>query len=557
VRVVLGGRRVGGWVAELDVEPPRGVDLQPVAKLSGLGPPPSLVALADWAAWRWAGPVTAFLRAASPDRVVRRLPRQSFAWKTGGGRTGRVAVPEAELVRADRGRPVVFRLPPSQPLLVDVLSDLVTAVLGESGAITTPTDEPGVLILTPSVAGAERLAVALDNRAMAVTRRWEEAAAGWPVVVGSRAAAWAPLPRLAAAIVLDAHDEAYRQEGAPTWSAPDVVAERARRDGAPAIFVTPCPTVVQWERSDHLVLGRAAERGGWPVLSIVDRRGADPRTGLFSEELVRLARGSEPAPEQPFVAVLNRTGRARLLACRACGELARCEHCGRPVEQADDVLRCRSCGKERPVVCAACGAPSMKVLRPGVTRVREELEALLRLPVAEVVGPAAEVPAVPVLVGTEAVLHRVRRAAAVAFLDFDQHLLAPRFSAPEEALALLARAGRLVGARASDGRTVLVQTRLPDHEVLVAALHGDPGRLVDHELEFRRRLALPPAAALALVSGPAAEEFAGALAGAEVNALGDGRWLARAPDSAALCDALAATPRPRGRLRVEVDPTGV
>ena len=47
--------------------------------------------------------------------------------------------------------------------------------------------------------------------------------------------------------------------------------------------------------------------------------------------------------------------------------------------------------------------------------------------------------------GTEAVLHRVRRASAVAFLDIDLHLLAPRVSATEETLALLVRASRLVG----------------------------------------------------------------------------------------------------------------
>ena len=38
VRVVLAGRRVGGWVVEDDVEPPPGVSLRPLAHLGGLGP---------------------------------------------------------------------------------------------------------------------------------------------------------------------------------------------------------------------------------------------------------------------------------------------------------------------------------------------------------------------------------------------------------------------------------------------------------------------------------------------------------------------------------------
>jgi hypothetical protein len=59
------------------------------------------------------------------------------------------------------------------------------------------------------------------------------------------------------------------------------------------------------------------------------------------------------------------------------------------------------------------------------------------------------------------------------------------------------------------------------------------------------------------VSGAAGEAFAGALRGSlGIEVLGplDGRWLVRAPDTTTLCDRLAETPRPAGRLRVAVDP---
>jgi len=82
-----------------------------------------------------------------------------------------------------------------------------------------------------------------------------------------------------------------------------------------------------------------------------------------------------------------------------------------------------------------------------VSRVREELEALTGRPVGEVTAETGPLPSAAVLVGTEAVLHRVGPVDGVAFLDFDQELLAPRFRAAEEALALLARASRLVGGR--------------------------------------------------------------------------------------------------------------
>jgi primosomal protein N' (replication factor Y) len=261
------------------------------------------------------------------------------------------------------------------------------------------------------------------------------------------------------------------------------------------------------------------------------------------------------------VCVLNRKGRVKLLACAACRELARCEQCQSAVEQTGDppALVCRRCGARRPPVCLACGAGRFKALRLGVSRVRDDLERLAGVAVVEVTaddGEDGELPAAPVYVGTEAVLHRVDGVTAVAFLDIDQELLAPRYRAAEEAMALLIRAARLVGGRERGGR-VLVQTHLPRHEVLDAALHGDPARLAAVELPRRAALAFPPCSALAVVSGPAAAAFVEGLgrpAGVDVLGPTSGRWLVRAADHPALCDALAATPRPPGRLRVEVDP---
>jgi primosomal protein N' (replication factor Y) len=229
-------------------------------------------------------------------------------------------------------------------------------------------------------------------------------------------------------------------------------------------------------------------------------------------------------------------------------------------------------------VCAHCGRLKFKNLRVGVSRLREELAALLEVPVGEVAGPSARraetdiVPPAPVLVGTEAVLHRVRRAAAVAFLDVDLHLLAPRLTATEDTLALMVRAGRLVGARRTGPAwaRVLVQTRVPEHPVLAAVALGEPAPVLAAEAEIRRVSGLPPFSAIALVSGPLGESYAAALTDAltapggtrrppvSVSPLDEGRFLVQAPEHQSLCDLLAAVARPPGRgLRVEVDPPTV
>ncbi len=442
VRVELHGRRVGAWVVEADVAPTPGVDAKPLASSSGEGPPPGVVALAEWAAWRWAGPLSSFLGTASPDRVVP-TGTPAGAGAADGGRPpspggGSVALVDGAL--GARGTPAVVRLAPALDAGLVVLETGHRRGWG------------GMLVLVPSRARAALLANRLREAGAPVAlmpEGWREASTGSAVVVGTRAAVWAPLPRVGVAVVLDAHDEAYREERAPTWSAVDVAVERCRRDGAAVILVSPCPPVTETEGARLVTTPRVVERRGWPLVEVVDRTGDDPRTGLFSERLVRALRSILDRPGGRAVCILNRTGRIRLLACSSCGALARCTRCGGAVAQdaAEGRLRCRRCAEERPAVCAECDSSRLKSLRVGVTRATEELTALAGIEATEVTGASdpAAVGGARLVVGTEAALHRTVHADLVCFLDIDQHLLAPRFGAGEETLSLLARAAHLVG----------------------------------------------------------------------------------------------------------------
>lgn len=540
VRIELGPRRAAGWVVEVDVEPPDGVELRPLAKWSGIGPPPPVVDLCRWAARQWFGRRRVFLRAASPPRMVRSVPSAS------GQRRPEPASPSPLVAEALEGGPAVLRLPPAtDPLPV------VEAAAARGDA----------LVVVPSVEGAREVVTRLrqsGSAAVLLPDEWDRAAAGGCVVVGTRAAVFAPLARIDAAVVLDEHDEAHQEEGAPTWHARDVVLERARRDGAPCVMVSPVPSLTALARGRLVAPSRRDERAGWPPVDVIDLRATDPVKGLLTEPLTRWLRS-----ERRVVVVVNRKGRATLLACAQCREVATCERCGSAVATRGrggeaEVLVCRRCGEVRPRVCASCGATRLKVRRAGVTGIAEQIEALVGEEVGEVTGDGSEgaFGDCRVVVGTEAVLHRARRADVVVYLDFDQELLAPRHRAAEEALVLLARGARLVGGR-SDGGRLVVQTHLPRHEVVEAALRADPRLLVEPERVRREALGFPPVKAIAEVAGPAAPKLVERLAGtADLEVLGpsDGRWLLRAPDREALAAALAAAGRPPGRLRVAVDP---
>jgi len=460
VRIALQGRRVRAWVTAVDVAPPAGVTLKPIALVSRGGLSVEVLELARWASWRWAG------------RLVHVLDTASSA--------------TARLTRGQRAEPgvTVLRVPPSAPV---------------------PQFENALL------------------------------------VGGRRSAVWASPPRFDAIVVIDEHDEGLKEERVPAWHARDVAIERARRAGVPCVLISPCPSLEALAAADRVIEpSRTDERAGWPILDVIDRRQDDPRSGLYSPKLVDTIRRHDG---QAALCILNRKGRSRLLACNACGEVARCERCDAAVVQPSSVLVCERCGTERPVICAACGSTALRNLRVGVGRVQEEMDAILG--------------AGRVVVGTEALLHQPpANVGVIAFVDFDQELLAPRYRASEQAMGLLARAARILGPRDRNGRLV-VQTRSPQHPVLDAVLHADPSRMAAGELDRRRELGFPPVTALAAVSGAAAGEFVevfGAPLGVEVLGPVDDHWLLRAPDHRTLCDALAATPRPSGRCRVEVDP---
>ena len=535
VRIPLAGRRVDGWVTAIEVEPESGVRLVELVKLRGMGPSPELLDLAGWAAWRWAGRRVAFLRAASPERMVaaaaKRRPRDPVP-----------AGPRDVFDDAfDHGVATVRVAPDDDGL----------------GVALAACRRGDALILTADTSRARHLAVALRRAGVSVALApdgWA-AAAGGATVVGTRSAAWMPMPDLAAVVVIDEHDERFKEERTPTWHAREVALERARRAGVPAVMTSAVPSLEALRAGPLLRRDRSIERDDWPIVDVLDRRDEDPtKSGPFAADLRRHIDG-----DRRVVCVLNRTGRARLLACAACGELVRSNDGGQIMRLVDDELVSADGSERRPVICTVCGSTALKTLRMGVERAREELEAFLGEPVDEITAASEQRPQQRVAIGTEAVLHRVDRADVVVFLDFDQELLAVRQRAAEQAMAMISQAARLVGGRGSGGR-VVVQTRQPEHEVILAAGRGDPALVAVAERDRRRPLRLPPYGAQVSISGEGAAALVdtfGTVDGVQVRGPLDGRWLLRAESHNPILDRLAEIERPAARVRIDVDPLRV
>jgi primosomal protein N' (replication factor Y) len=582
VRVGLHGRRVRGWVVADDVESEvDAATLRPILAVTSVGPPEPVVALTAWVAHRYCGSRVALLRTASPpNRVAPGSiaptppdPVVPDAWPDAGSAAER----DALALAAEVGDETVAAL--RWPPLLDrrLLVARLIAAEGSSIVVVADAARGHSLVQWLRRAGARAVLVHSDLSATERTRAWSAAAAGRVVVVGGRVAAFAPVPDLRAAVVVDDSDESLQEERTPTWHAREVLAERARRVGARFAVVSAAPSVEAEVLAGSVhAPNRTVEAAGWPRVDVVDRGEEPPSVSLLSERLARALHDARDAGS-PAVCVLNRRGRVRLFACSTCLKLVRWDRDGAPVwdQPSDAPPAVGSVPAPRPDVCPHCGGTRLRVLRSGVTRVREELAALL--PGTNVVEVDAGTTSIAmeagVFVGTEAVLQRVevrrRRPVLVAFLDFDQELLAPRSRAAEQALWLVVRAARLLAAHDRSQSRVLLQTRMADHEVIRAAVLGDPARVSEAERARRRALGFPPFGGLAEISGAVAavDAFATALGhDPAVSLLGPdrkgetARALVRGADPEAVAGALAgAIPSARalGRLHVEVDPTRI
>ena len=380
---------------------------------------------------------------------------------------------------------------------------------------------------------------------------WAEAAAGWPVVVGPGPPPGRPCPRLAAAVVLDAHDEAYRSERTPLrrrarwWpSGPPARAPRAwsPRRARPRSW----PSGASGGR-----VPRALERAGWPAVVGGRPPGSDPRTGLLTESAGPRWPAGAPRRRGPagLRAQPHRPGPPAGLCAPAASWPAASAAAGRcrQVRRAPGVPGVRGRGARW---CAPpAGRPGSRCSGRGWPACARSSRRSWggrwpRWPARPGPGHRRPCPTPRCWSGTEAVLHRVRRAAAVAFLDFDQHLLAPRFGAAEEALALLARAGRLVGGpgrRRAAGPGSSSRPACPTTRCWRPASTATRAAWSRASWPCATSSTCPRPARWPWCRGPGPRCYAAGLRGVEVADLGDGRWLVRAQRA----PGRSATPWPR------------
>lgn len=558
VRVPLGRREVCGVVwdaAAMQNELPAGTALKSIgAQLDGI---PALTAswrqLVTFAAnyyQRSLGEVALAalppqLRELDPTQLARRLKRAARASDEAGGEPLPLTGEQAQALAAIAASPGPF-------LLFGATGSGKTEVYLQAVQSMLQREPDGqALVLVPEINLTPQLQARFVERFGAAgvvalhsgmthpqrLRSWLAAHLGQArIVLGTRMAVFAPLPRLRLIVVDEEHDPSYKQQEGARYSARDLAVYRGRLDGAKVVLGSATPSLESWQacekgRYQRLAMPSRVGAGSLPAVRLVDMN-HQPKNTLFSAPLLaalqeRIARG-----EQSLV-FLNRRGYAPVLACGACEWKSECPHCSafRVFHKIDRTLRCHHCGyTERvPRACPACGNVDIAPVGRGTERLEEQLAELL----ADTRGPGgqpariarmdadstrlkgaleqqlAQVHAgdVDVLVGTQMVTkgHDFRRITLVAAVNPDSALFSSDFRAPERLFSLLMQAAGRAGrdAAQSAASEMWVQTWNPQHPLFAALRKHDFSAFAAQQLQERERAGMPPFAFQALVRAEA------------------------------------------------------
>ncbi|WP_374223992.1 primosomal protein N' [Nocardiopsis sp. MG754419] len=345
-------------------------------------------------------------------------------------------------------------------------------------------------------------------------RRWLSVLRGEVrVVVGTRAAVFAPVRSLGLVVLWDDGDDVHVDPHAPYPHARTVLAMRAHRARAGALIgghtrTTEAQILVETGWAHPLIADRATLRGRAPVV----RAAGDDRE-LARDEAARSARmpsvalrsAREAARVGPVLFQVPRRGYLNSLACAGCREPARCDGCRGPlaVRGSHALPSCGWCGRVAGQwACPECGVTRMRAVVVGARRTAEELgRAFPALTVRtsgreEVLTEVADKPALVVATpGAEPVVKGGGYAAAV-LLDGWALLNRADLRASEETLRRWLNASALV----RPGGTVVVSADavLP---VVQSLVRWDPGGFAERELAERRELGFPPAMSMASITG--------------------------------------------------------
>jgi primosomal protein N' (replication factor Y) len=616
VRVRFAGQLVDGFVLERTAGSDHGGRLAFVER--SVSPEvvltPEIARLARATADRWAGTLADVLRLAVPARHAQAEAARSAAGRPASD--GEIATADGDsawgrygsgrqllsALRSGRSPRAVWPALPGPDWPAEIAELVAATTAGGRGTVVVVPDARDVhrvdtalharlgdqhhVVLTADLGPAERY-----RRYLRVSRG--EVAA----VVGTRAAAFAPVRNLGLVVVWDDGDDLHAEPRAPYPNVRDVLVLRAHLANAAAVVGGHAVTaegarLVSTSWAKLVAPARAELRAQAPVVRPGDDPGAarQPSGGGRLPTLAWEAAHAALGNASPVLIQVPRRGYLPSLSCDSCRTPLRCPVCSGPLATSDagTAPSCRWCGRiATGWECPECGSHRFRATVVGARRTAEELGRAFP---GVVVRTSAQgqvldrVAAAPALVIATPGAEPVAEGGYGAALLLDGWALVSRadLRAGEEALRRWLNAAALVRPASLGGRVVVLADS--SLRAVQALVRWDPVGHAERELAERQTLRFPPAVTFAELTGlpDAVAEFVAATAlppaaevlgpvplqrgshDGEASREGQVRALIRVPRSgaAALASALhesqgVRSARKAAAVRVRIDPIDV
>ena len=386
------------------------------------------------------------------------------------------------------------------------------------------------------------------------------------IAVGARSAVFAPVAVPGTIVIDEEHDGSYKQSETPRYNARDVAVVRAKLAGAICLLGSATPSLESWlnAQSGKYTLVELPDRVGGGVLPevrVVDLR-AGPATGpsRASDSASGSPRTGAPAPadatppapptqvlsprltdavrlrlsrREQTILLLNRRGYATFALCEGCGHVSECANCSvsMTLHRARRRMICHHCGhmEAPPERCVRCGSRDISYGGLGTEQVERVLiesfpgARIARMDVDTTRGKWSHRDIlervrrreIDILLGTQMIAKGLDfpRVTLVGVINADTGLHLPDFRSCERTFQLLSQVAGRAGRSRLPGE-VVIQTYVPDHYVVRAAVAHDYRGFVERELRARTDPPYPPHLRMAriVVSSPVQAD---ALAAAE------------------------------------------
>lgn len=383
---------------------------------------------------------------------------------------------------------------------------------------------------------------------------WRQLLNGIPqVIIGTRSAVFAPLPRLGLIVLDEEHDAGFKQDqSSPCYHARTVACWRAELENCPLVLGSATPSLETWVRVREPGGWGDEEMGGWtdgemrrlsllprvpvshylslpervqarpmPIIEVVDmRQELKQNRSMFSRALQAAIQNLEAQDGQGLLFV-HRRGHSTFVSCRSCGHVMNCPNCDvsltyHHTQEARPLLRCHYCNHTglHPPHCPECGSAYFKYFGSGTQRVMRELTQqfpnlrLIRFDSDTTRTKGAHRTLLErfaqgeanLMVGTQMLTKGIDlpQVKLVGVLAADGLFNLPDYRASERAFQVLTQVAGRAGRGDHPGR-VIVQTYTPEHPVIQAVRNYDCEGFIEAELQQRATLTYPPYGQLILL----------------------------------------------------------